>query len=137
MKVRHILLLFLMVVPVAASAQLRATTLTNPGPINIPAGVSQAAAKDAVVNAMFGRGWTIVNEDDHSVLAELHLRSHWALIQIEIDERNIRISYRDSQNLHYAVKKGREIIHKNYIGWIDSLAGDIRVQLARAQRDTR
>lgn len=136
MKRYQILLLCMMVLPVAACA-VRATTLTNPSPINIPAGVSQEAAKDAVVNAMFGRGWTVADEGDDWVLADLHIRDHWAQTHIEIDNEEIRIAYRDSDNLRYAVKPDREIIHKNYISWTNNLAGDIRVLLARAQRESR
>lgn len=125
----------LVLFPVLCAAQLRATDLVDPQPIAIPQGVSQVEAKKAVIDAMFARGWTVADESDEHVLADLHIRTHWAQVHIAIGDDDIRIAYRDSDNLKYRERRGRTVIHKNYINWVDNLVGDIRRQLARANRN--
>lgn len=137
MNQTRMLILLLLLLPFAALGQFRATDLQNPSPINIPQGVSQSAAKDAVSQALFGRNWTITDEGEDYIVADLHVRSHWAQIRIDIDEGQIHFAYQDSDNLNYAVKDGREIIHKNYLSWVDNVVNDTRTQLARAQRNSR
>lgn len=142
MKTRQALLssfLFMaMLVPLAASAQLRTADLADPAPIDIPQGVSQSAAVEAIVNALFGRDWTVIEETDDQIIADLHVRAHWAQIAIDIEDRSVLISYRNSENLRYTERSdGRVVIHSNYISWVNNLVSDIRTQLARAQRDSR
>lgn len=136
MKMTRVMILMLVVMPLAAVGQFRSTDLENPPPVSIPEGVSQEAAKEAVANALFGRDWTIVDEGDDYIVADLHIRSHWAQIRIDFDDR-IHIAYQDSDNLNYEVKDDREIIHKNYLSWVDNVVNDTRTQLARAQRNSR
>ena len=131
------IILLLVLLPFAAMGQFRATDLTNPDPVRIPAGVSQSKAVEAVINAMFERGWTVAEESDDHVVADLHVRDHWAQVDIAIGEEEITITYRDSDNLRYDRRGDREIIHKNYLSWVDNLVNDIRTHLARAQRSAR
>lgn len=143
MKLNHLVYLFLVLIvlaPLNAEAQRRSSDLVNPAPIAIPVGVDQAAAREAVVNGLFSRGWIVIEESDDQVIADLNVRSHWAQVGIDIDaeERTIKISYRDSDNLRYTERSdGRVVIHNNYLSWVDNLVADIRSQLARAQRDAR
>jgi hypothetical protein len=138
MKIRHLLVLLFLLLPLASMAQMRSSDLSNPAPISIPQGVSQSAAKDAVVNALFARGWTVIEESDEQVIADLHVRAHWAQIGIDIEDRAVMISYRNSENLRYTERSdGRIVIHNNYLSWVDNLVADIRTQLARAQREAR
>ena len=142
MKIRQLPLnsfLFLaLLVPLAVSAQMRASDLTNPAPISIPQGVSQSQARQAVVNALFSRGWTVMEETDDQIIADLHVRAHWAQIGIDIEDRSVMISYRNSENLRYTERSdGRVVIHNNYLSWVNNLVSDIRAQLARAQRESR
>lgn len=135
MKPARFFVLLLLLLPVLSMAQLRATDLRDPAPVSVPAGVSQADAKKAVIDAMIARGWVVAEESDDHVVADLHIRDHWAQIHIAIGQRAIEISYVDSDNLRYEERRGRTLIHKNYIGWVENLAGDIRNHLARAQRN--
>lgn len=138
MKLNRLFIMFFLLVPMAAFGQLRATDLVDPAPINIPQGVSQSAAKDAVIQAMFARNWTVAEEGDDFVIADLHVRTHWAQVGIDIGEDDITISYRNSENLRYTERRdGRVVIHNNYIAWVDNLVNDIRANLARAQRESR
>ncbi len=138
MKINRLLILFFLLVPIAAFGQLRTSDLVDPAPISIPQGVSQSAANDAVINAMYARDWTVAEEGDDFIIADLYVRAHWAQIGIDIGEDEIKISYRDSEELRYTERRdGRVVIHNNYLAWIDNLVGDIRSQLARAQRDSR
>ncbi len=139
MKYLHFFaLLIVMALPLTAEAQRRASDLVDPAPITIPQGVSQAAAKEAVADALLARGWTIADETDDQMIADLHIRSHWAQVAIDFEDRNILISYRNSSNLRYEVRRdGRTVIHSNYLSWVDNLVADIRNHLARAQRNSR
>ena len=138
MNFNRLFILFFLLVPMAAFGQLRATDLVDPAPINIPQGVSQSAAKDAVIQAMFARNWTVAEEGDDFVIADLHVRAHWAQVGIDIGEDDITISYRNSENLRYTERSdGRVVIHNNYLAWVDNLVNDIRANLARAQRESR
>jgi hypothetical protein len=138
MKFHRLFVLLILLLPLAAFGQMRATDLTNPAPVNIPQGVSQAAAKDAVIDAMFARGWTVAEESDNHIVADLHVRSHWAQVGIDIADGKVTISYRDSANLRYTERSdGRIVIHNNYLTWVDNLVNDIRAQMARAQRESR
>jgi hypothetical protein len=143
MKVHHLAYLlvpFILFAPLSAEAQRRASDLVDPAPISIPSDVTQSAAREAVVSALLGRGWVVIDETDDQVIADLNVRSHWAQIGIDIDsdENVILISYRDSDNLRYQERSdGRIVIHSGYLGWVDNLVGDIRSHLARAQRDAR
>jgi hypothetical protein len=134
----HLLIVLIMLAPISAEAQRRASDLVDPAPIAIPAGVSQAAAKEAVVNALLARGWAVIEESDDQIIADLNVRSHWAQIGIDIEDRAVMISYRNSENLRYNERSdGRIVIHSNYLAWVDNLVSDIRTHLTRAQRDAR
>lgn len=141
MKAHHLAYLIISILllgSLPAEAQRRASDLVDPAPIAIPAGVSQAAAKEAVVNALLARGWAVIEETDDQIIADLNVRSHWAQIGIDIEERAVVISYRNSENLRYTERSdGRIVIHNNYLAWVDNLVGDIRTHLTRAQRDVR
>jgi hypothetical protein len=141
MRVHHsiyLLIVLIMLAPISAEAQRRASDLVDPAPITIPAGVSQAAAKEAVVNAVLARGWTVAEESADQIVADLHVRAHWAQVGIDIEEEAVLISYRNSENLRYTERSdGRIVIHSNYLAWVDNLVSDIRIHLARAQREAR
>jgi hypothetical protein len=127
----RIIVLMLAVLPVVSFAQLRATDLTDPPPIAVPDGAAHEDVRNAVLDAMLGRGWEVAEEGDDFILADLHIRRHWARVHIAIGEDSIQIAYRDSDNLNYGERRGRTVIHKNYLGWVENLAGDIRNHLAR------
>ncbi len=137
MKTAMLLIISLLLAPGLVHAQLRATELSNPQPIGIPQGVDTAAAREAVKDALYGRNWSVFEEQDNLIVADLHVRRHWAQIGIEFSDRQIQIGYRNSENLHYRVDGNREIIHKNYLSWVDNLAVDIRRELGQAGRNSR
>ncbi len=138
MKLNRLLILFFLMLPMVAYGQLRTSDLVDPEPISIPQNVSQSQAMEAVVNALFSRDWAVAEEGDDYIIAELHVRAHWAEIGIDFTEDDIKISYRNSDNLRYTERDdGRVVIHNNYLAWIDNLVNDIRTQLSRAQRDAR
>lgn len=131
-------LAMLLALPAAASAQMRASELSNPAPIGIPQGVSQTDAVNAVANALMERGWTVMEESEDQIIADLNVRAHWAQIGIDFEDGQILISYRNSENLRYRERSdGRAVIHRNYMSWVDNLVRDIRNELARAQRASR
>lgn len=131
-------LVILLALPLSAEAQRRGSELVDPAPINIPQGVSHADAREAIASALLNRGWTIAEESDRQIIADLYVRSHWAQIGIDIEDRSIKISYRDSDNLRHRVNRdGRTVIHRNYLSWVDNVVTDIRTNLARAQRTSR
>ena len=58
--------------------------------------------------------------------ATLHLRKHVANIEIAYDREQIVIAYKSSENLDYTERRGRRLIHDNYLGWIQNLVNDVR-----------
>ncbi len=135
MKLSNWILVLILLVPMAAMAQLRATDLEDPSPISIPDGVDAEAVHDAIVDALFRRDWDVHSEETGNIVADLHVRDHWARIGITYDEDSVRIEYQDSENLHYDRQNGREIIHRNYLGWVDRLVTEIRRELRQASRN--
>lgn len=128
------ILLAVLALPAAADAQLRATDLENPDPVSVPEGLEASAVHDAIESALYRRDWTIHSEDAEQgiIIADLHIRDHWAQIEIVYGSDEVVIEYRDSDNLHYDQRDDGEIIHRNYLGWVDNLVTDIRQEMSRA-----
>jgi hypothetical protein len=107
----------------------RQAPLVNPDPIAIPASVSDAQVAKSIRSALANRKWTLTDETPGHIKSTLMLRDHKARIDITWDKRHIKITYVDSENLKYEVENGKQLIHKNYLGWINNLVSDISSNL--------
>lgn len=108
--------------------------LVNPPPIAVPGGLNAMQVGKAVKGALIGRGWTVSAEQADGVDATLNGHDYTAKIHVAFDTSKVSISYVDSTNLKYEVKRnGQRMIHSNYMNWMRFLTQDIgrNMQLLR------
>jgi len=116
----------------ATPAQAAGTApIYAPEPIQIAAGKSTEAVRKAIRKAMFDKEWEI-REIGPGHLQGKHTKSgkdktHVAVIDVRFDTKNVRIGYKDSQELNY--DKAAGVIHKTYNGWVRNLEKNIRANL--------
>ena len=122
----------LWVLPVALLL-MAATPLVDPAPVPVPAGLDDKAIAKSIRLGGAQRGWIVTRQDPGAMEVTLNIRTHMAKVGVKYDTKTIQLSYLDSTNLDYEVKKGNRYIHRNYPKWVNNLANDIAVQLALAQ----
>ena len=127
-----VLAALMLAMPITA-VQAGAAELVDPPPIQVPAGMADAAVGREIKRALSGRGWSINQERSGQIESTLYLRGHEVRIAIGYDAHAVRIAYLASAYLDYEEADGKRWIHSNYLGWIGFLAGDIRSNLAAAQ----
>lgn len=123
-RFRVVLLAFALLAP--GTLAFAREELADPPPIAVPEGVSEDLVASAIKDALVGRGWTIMKQRPGRIDATLYLRKHVANIEIAYDREQIVLAYKSSENLDYAERRGRRLIHDNYLGWIQNLVNDIR-----------
>jgi hypothetical protein len=129
-------LLLLLVLPLMLMlTAARKAELTDPGPIAIPAGLEEKEIVTAIKSSLIARTWTVGKSSPGRIDATLNIRAHRADISITYDQENVRISYVSSENLDYKQKKGKTLIHSNYIGWINNLTADISRNMQQMSMD--
>lgn len=79
----------------------------------------------AIIEGCRQRGWVAQPKDEGVIVASIIVRSHRAKIEIQYDETNISILYKDSNNLNYADGN----IHPNYNRWVEYLYSTILSKL--------
>ncbi|WP_331344367.1 hypothetical protein [Cellvibrio sp. UBA7661] len=102
-----------------------APLLVNPDPIAVPAGITEVQITSDIKRALVSRGWVVSGESKGKIDATLNIRSHSARIAIYHDLKQVRIEYVSSENLKYKEKDGKRYIHRNYLSWVNNVAGDI------------
>ena len=122
----------LLLLPVALLL-MAATPLVDPAPIPVPAGLDDRAVAKAIRLGGAQRGWLVTRQDPGAMELTLNIRTHMAKLGVKYDPQSIQLSYLDSTNLDYEVKKDNRYIHRNYPKWVNNLVNDITVQLALAQ----
>lgn len=108
----------------------RVADLESPQSIYIPEDVDRQELREVIRDAMLARGWSVHDEGDHVITADLRLRSHFARVDIDYGGRDIQAEYVESRNLKYSREDGRELIHKNYNSWVRNLLRDIEVGMS-------
>jgi len=104
----------------------------TPDPIVVPDGKGLDDVKKAIRKACFDKGWE-VREIGAGHMQAKHTKTgrkgatHVAVVDIKYGSKNIRISYKDSQDLDYDA--GAQTIHKTYNNWIRYLEKNIRANL--------
>lgn len=84
--------------------------------------VSQQQVKQAILNALAKREWSVQQVDPQRVQAQITVRNQYhAEIDIRYNRTHYAIAYRDSRNLGF--KNGQ--IHRNYNRWVSMLDRDI------------
>lgn len=114
------------------SLALAAAELRDPDPIAVPTKLSAEQVATEIKRALAGRGWTVSKESAGRIDSTLYLRSHVARIEVTFDAQQVTLRYVSSENLDYEEKKGKRLIHRNYMSWIGNLSGDISRNLQTA-----
>lgn len=123
---RSRMLLLLLLPMLLLTMAFRQAPLVEPSPISVPSGLTAVQVSKAVKGALLGRGWVITAEQADGVDATLNGKDYTAKIHAAFDTTQIKISYVDSTNLKYEVKKdGQRMIHVNFMGWMKYLTDDI------------
>jgi len=106
-----------------------AKELIDPAPVAIPAGVSEKELVKQIKKAFVGRNWTVEKVEDGSVKGTLYIRTHVARVSADYDKENVTFTYISSENLDYKEKKGKRMIHKNYLSWVANVRNDMQKNL--------
>jgi len=94
----------------------------------IPVAGKQLSAdqvRAAIVRALVQKGWSVTDESEGHLEAEIHVRSHMARIDIDYSPTHYSITYKDSAVLRY----DGTTIHRNYNKWIIHLQNLINSEL--------
>ena len=81
----------------------------------------------AIKSAGTSLGWKINKIKPGVAQGKLYLRKHIAVINIHYSAHSYKINYVKSTNLKYDATK--QVIHKNYNGWIQNLEKAINIRL--------
>lgn len=108
---------------------LAAAELFDPPPVAVPAGISEKELVKQIKKAFVGRNWTIEQEEAGSIKGTLYLRTHVARVAADYTEDQVTFTYLSSENLDYKERKGKRLIHKNYLAWIQYVRNDLNRNL--------
>lgn len=128
---RHLaaaLLSLLLLLP--SAVQARSAELVDPGPQRATTAEGHPATAEQIGNAivMAGRlrNWRILERNDGAFLMQLDVRGkHSVMVDVSYADGNFEIRYRDSVNMNYKNKRGRALIHPNYMKWVAGLQAAI------------
>lgn len=107
----------------------RQAPLINPSAMAVTSNLSSAQVLKAIKMAFVQRGWTITSRKPGTVDSTVVGRDHDSRITIATSRASVPIKYVASTNLKDEMKKSTPHIHKNYLGWIQSLSRDIQGNL--------
>jgi hypothetical protein len=93
----------------------------------VPSGLTMEQVRDGILFAGPQRGWVLQDVRDGVIRAEIHRRTHTAVVEISYDESEYSIDYVDSIDLDAS----DGMIHRTYNRWVTNLDLDIRTELMR------
>ena len=126
----------ILLLPVAALL-MAATPLVDPGPIATPAALSAKDVRNSLRRTLAARHWIINKDEPGELVATLHVRSHALTVRFADGNGRITMSYVDSVNLDYSVRRdGTRMIHRKYPGWMANLSNAIQLELQRVSLET-
>jgi hypothetical protein len=112
----------------AIGACRTATVLQPEISVALVAKLTEAQVADAIRRAGKERGWEMEDAGPGHITGTLRVRGRYlAVTDIAYSPTQIRIAYKDSQNLDYDDGE----IHKSYNKWVKRLSDAIRKELAR------
>lgn len=111
------------------SLTLAAAELFDPPPVIVPATISEKELIKQIKKAFVGRNWSIEQDEKGSIKATLYLRSHVARVSADYTKDEVTFTYLSSENLNYKERKGKRLIHKNYLTWIQNVRNDLNKNL--------
>jgi len=100
----------------------------TPEPILIPAGKSPAQVNSAIRRSLLAKQWQLLKNGNGHIEASYKKSRDWrATVDIQYDNRSIRIHYKDSEGLNYDSATGT--IHKKYAETVRGLETVMRGQI--------
>jgi hypothetical protein len=108
---------------------MAAAELIDPPPVAVPASISEKELVKQIKKAFVGRNWSVEKDEKGSIKATLYLRSHVARVSADYTKDEVTFTYLSSENLAYKEKKGKRLIHKNYLMWIQNVRNDLNKNL--------
>lgn len=108
----------------------RTKNLISPVTFPIPSSLQNESIAKAIKEAAINRKWFPYEEKEGVIYLSLEVRIHIVKVDIEYGDGQIKIVYRDSENMLYEEKDdGTILIHKKYNDWIKNLRIDIQLNL--------
>ncbi|MAE43900.1 MAG: hypothetical protein CMF63_04120 [Magnetovibrio sp.] len=108
----------------------RTKNLISPVTFPIPSSLQNESIAKAIKEAAINRKWFPYEEKEGVIYLSLEVRTHIVKVDIEYGDGQIKIVYRDSENMLYEEKDdGTILIHKKYNDWIKNLRIDIQLNL--------
>ena len=108
----------------------RTKNLISPVTFPIPSSLQNESFAKAIKEAAINRKWFPYEEKEGVIYLSLEVRTHIVKVDIEYGDGQIKIVYRDSENMLYEEKDdGTILIHKKYNDWIKNLRIDIQLNL--------
>ena len=100
---------------------------------NLQVSKSKAAVKKAILSQFTN---SAIREDQENSFRFLFtIRAHSADIMVHFTKTSIEFEFSSCKNLDYKVKKGKQLIHKNYNVWMRNLEADINLELSHPTGD--
>lgn len=122
-----ILIFCLGMLPMNAAA--RTDKLVEPDPFTPACSLPTDKLQTAIVTAAAVRGWTVADKAPNNMVLKYIKGNykHVLVVNVGYHSNSIAVTYEDSTNLNYKVKKnGVRYLHPNAINWMQNLSGDIR-----------
>jgi hypothetical protein len=118
----------------ASAGYARTVPYVDPQPIDVPAGMSKAAVKEAIARALPQRAW-IGKEISADELEAKHDKGnkHSMTVRIQYSQKQITLGYKDSYNLNYGQDASGTVIHPTGMMWLRNLRADIESSIASWQ----
>lgn len=115
-----------------AAAAPKLQDVYNPAPIQVPAGKSPEQVRQAIRQALAGKGFQF-REIAPGHIEGKYTRAgrggleHMAVFNVRFDTKAVRITYKDSKDLNYDPQTKQ--IHPTYNKWIKTAESHIRSKL--------
>lgn len=122
-----ILIFCLGLLPMNAAA--RTDKLVEPDPFTPACSLPTDRLQTAIVTAASVRGWTVVDKAPNNMVMKYIKGNYKHVLEVNVGYHSnvIDVTYKDSTNLNYKVKKnGDRYLHPRPIGWMQNLSSDIQ-----------
>ncbi|MCL2916446.1 hypothetical protein L2725_22170 [Shewanella corallii] len=125
MKTVKLIAIALVLTSVTACGRMQPVKNVQSAPVTFNLTLEQV--KTAILQSGIDRGWVMKEVSPGVIRAEIFVRSHHAVVDIDYNDKSYSINYVTSDNLKYANGK----IHRNYNRWVNNLDVDIKRALAK------
>ncbi|MCF1427586.1 MAG: hypothetical protein LPD71_14145 [Shewanella sp.] len=125
MKIIKFITVVFMLTSVVACGRIQPVKNVQSAPVAF--NLTTAQVESAILRAGIDRGWVMKEIKPGVIRAQIFVRSHSAVVDIDYSNKSYSIKYVSSDNLEYHNGK----IHRNYNRWVNNLDVDIKHALAK------